>query len=67
MGSIRRECLDRVIPLGEQHEQAHGAPYYHLHRADLHELLAAKVLELARTYDDDAITHLLTPLIAPVT
>lgn len=35
------------IPLGEQHEQAHGAPYYHLHRADLHELLSAKVLELA--------------------
>ena len=31
------------IPLGEQHEQAHGAPYYHLHRADLHELLARKV------------------------
>ncbi len=35
------------IPLGEQHEQAHGAPYYHLHRADLHDLLAAKVRELA--------------------
>ena len=35
------------IPLGDQHEQAHGAPYYHLHRADLHELLAARVLQLS--------------------
>lgn len=35
------------IPLGEQHERTHGAPYYHLHRADLHELLAARVLALA--------------------
>lgn len=34
------------IPLGEQHEQAHGAPYFHLHRADIHELLARKVVEL---------------------
>jgi salicylate hydroxylase len=34
------------IPLGEQHEQAHGAPYYHLHRADIHELLARKVQAL---------------------
>jgi salicylate hydroxylase len=40
------------IPLGEQHEQAHGAPYFHIHRADLHELLVAKVRSLA----PDAIT-----------
>lgn len=40
------------IPLGEQHEKAHGAPYYHLHRADIHELLARKVYEL----DPDCIT-----------
>ncbi|MDO8456425.1 MAG: FAD-dependent monooxygenase [Burkholderiaceae bacterium] len=40
------------IPLGEQHEKANGAPYYHLHRADIHELLARKVCEL----DPDCIT-----------
>ena len=40
------------IPLGEQHEKANGAPYYHLHRADIHELLARKVYEL----DPDCIT-----------
>lgn len=40
------------IPLGEQHEQANGAPYYHLHRADLHDLLARKVHAL----DPDCIT-----------
>ncbi len=40
------------IPLGEQHEVAHGAPYYHLHRADIHELLARKVYAL----DPDCIT-----------
>jgi salicylate hydroxylase len=39
------------IPLGEQHEAAHGAPYFHIHRADLHELLADKV----RSLDQDAI------------
>ena len=37
------------IPLGEQHERANGAPYFHLHRADLHELLAQKVQELSPT------------------
>ena len=34
------------IPLGAAHERAHGAKYYHLHRADLHAVLAAKVREL---------------------
>ncbi len=32
--------------LSEAHERAHGAPYYHVHRADIHELLAARVEEL---------------------
>ena len=32
--------------LSEAHEKAHGAPYYHVHRADLHEILAAKVESL---------------------
>jgi salicylate hydroxylase len=39
------ELMHRV-PLGEVHRAAHGAPYYHLHRADLHELLARKVAAL---------------------
>jgi salicylate hydroxylase len=34
------------IPLGESHERRYGAKYYHLHRADLHAVLAAKVSEL---------------------
>ncbi|MFA7679826.1 MAG: FAD-dependent monooxygenase [Pigmentiphaga sp.] len=38
------ELLDR-IPLGERHEALNGAPYFHLHRADLHELLVRKVRE----------------------
>ena len=40
------------IPLGEQHEKANGAPYFHLHRADIHALLARKVYQL----DPDCIT-----------
>jgi salicylate hydroxylase len=44
------ELLHR-IPLGEQHEKANGAPYYHIHRADMHELLARKVQAL----DSDCI------------
>jgi salicylate hydroxylase len=32
--------------LSEQHEKLHGAPYYQIHRADIHSLLAAKVREL---------------------
>ena len=39
------EVMHRIA-LGEQHESAHGAPYYHLHRADLHALLARTVREL---------------------
>ena len=39
------------IPLGEQHEAAHGAPYFHIHRADLHDLLVARV----RSLDPDCI------------
>jgi salicylate hydroxylase len=31
------------IPLGPTHERAFGAPYFHLHRADLHDLLAKTV------------------------
>ena len=40
------------IPLGQAHEYAFGAPYFHLHRADLHELLARTVHRL----DPDCIT-----------
>lgn len=29
--------------LSQQHEKAHGAPYYHVHRADIHDILAARV------------------------
>ncbi len=32
--------------LSLQHEQAHGAPYFHVHRADLHDILARRVLAL---------------------
>jgi salicylate hydroxylase len=45
------ELMHRIA-LGEQHEQMHGAPYFHLHRADIHDLLARKVYEL----DPDCIT-----------
>jgi salicylate hydroxylase len=34
------------IPLGPDHESSFGAPYFHLHRADIHEILAQKVDEL---------------------
>jgi salicylate hydroxylase len=34
------------IPLGEEHIKNFGAPYYHIHRADLHDLLARKVLSM---------------------
>src|SRR5262245_16892537 len=37
--------------LSEEHERRNGAPYYQMHRADLHDLLAAKV----RALDGDAI------------
>ena len=44
--------LMHSIPLGQSHEDAFGAPYFHLHRADLHELLAKTVYRL----DPDCIT-----------
>ena len=34
--------------LSDEHEKLHGAPYYQLHRADVHTLLAARVIELKR-------------------
>jgi salicylate hydroxylase len=34
--------------LSDEHEKLHGAPYYQVHRADIHGLLAARVLELNR-------------------
>jgi salicylate hydroxylase len=43
--------LVQEIPLGAAHERSHGAKYYHLHRADLHAVLAARVREL----DPDAV------------
>ena len=36
------ELLHR-LPLGEPHEQRHGAPYFQLHRHDLHDALRAAV------------------------
>ena len=35
------------IPLGRQHEERHGSPYYFAHRADLHRILSARVQDLA--------------------
>jgi salicylate hydroxylase len=40
------ELLHR-LPLGEQHEQRHGAPYFQIHRADLHTALQDAVRALA--------------------
>jgi salicylate hydroxylase len=34
--------------LSDEHEKLHGAPYYQIHRADIHALLAARVLQLKR-------------------
>ena len=39
------EVLHKV-PLAEQHLEMHGAPYYHIHRSDIHKILADRVLEL---------------------
>ena len=44
------ELLHR-LPLGDAHEQKHGAPYYQMHRADLHRALADAV----RAFDAEAI------------
>jgi len=35
------------IPFADTHEKAHGAPYYHIHRADIHNILAAAVRALS--------------------
>src|SRR5689334_13875986 len=40
------------IPFAEAHERNHGAPYYHLHRADFHQILHDKV----RSLDPNCIT-----------
>jgi salicylate hydroxylase len=42
------ELLHR-LPLGEQHEQKHGAPYFQIHRADLHGALRDAVTKLDPT------------------
>lgn len=39
------ELLHR-LPLGARHEELHHAPYYHIHRADIHDILARRVLSL---------------------
>ncbi len=39
------EVLHKV-PLAETHERNHGVPYYHIHRSDIHKILADRVLEL---------------------
>lgn len=44
--------LMHKIPFAGAHEQTHGAPYYHIHRADIHRILAEAVLAL----DPNAIT-----------
>src|SRR5436190_13688709 len=44
------EVIQR-FSLSEEHEQMHGAPYTQLHRADLHELLAA----CARSFDPGVV------------
>ena len=40
------------LPLGDAHEQRHGAPYFQMHRSDLHGALQAAVMAL----DPQAIT-----------
>src|SRR5436190_18616778 len=40
------------IPFAQAHERNHGAPYYHLHRADFHQILLDKV----RSLDPNCIT-----------
>jgi 2-polyprenyl-6-methoxyphenol hydroxylase-like FAD-dependent oxidoreductase len=40
------------IAFADTHERKHGAPYYHLHRADFHQILADKV----RSMDPHCIT-----------
>jgi len=40
------------IPFADAHERNHGAPYYHLHRADLHQML----LDTVRSLDPRCVT-----------
>jgi salicylate hydroxylase len=47
------ELLHR-LPLGEQHEQRHGAPYFQIHRSDLHGALQDAVRELGGSIALDA-------------
>jgi salicylate hydroxylase len=44
------EVIQR-FSLSEEHQRMHGAPYTQLHRADLHDILAAK----AREFDPDVV------------
>ena len=44
------------FPLAEEHERLNGAPYNQLHRADLHDLLAAKAVA-GREKDIDFISE----------
>lgn len=46
------EVIQR-FSLSEEHEQMHGAPYTQLHRADLHDLLAARARQ-----SDPGVVHL---------
>jgi salicylate hydroxylase len=47
------ELLHR-LPLGEQHEQRHGAPYFQIHRSDLHRALLDVVRGLGGAVTLDA-------------
>jgi len=47
------ELLHR-LPLGEQHEQRHGAPYFQIHRSDLHRALQEAVQGLGATISLDS-------------
>jgi len=47
------ELLHR-LPLGEQHEQRHGAPYFQIHRSDLHSALLDVVRGLGGAVTLDA-------------
>ncbi len=40
--------LMHKIAFAEAHEQKHGTPYYHLHRADFHQMLVDKVRSMDR-------------------
>jgi salicylate hydroxylase len=50
------ELLHR-LPLGEQHEQRHGAPYFQIHRSDLHGALQEAVRGRGGAVALDAKAH----------